>query len=200
MPDTNNTGAELKKVKDFNDEEKAAIAARAKRSELSRVAKDFGTSWQVVNAIQKAAQKSAKKTKSAATKAAQTRKSNAAKRNAPRNSRFTENERLAILQRATEIGVTNAAAEAGISKWTIFQWRKVLKKRGYDIPKASRKRSSSFNRTAANIQVNAAAVAKTDMRRGSYTPLEVENRLLKQQIENLTEQVKKLREALARLA
>lgn len=223
---------ELKKAKDFSDEEKAAIAARAKRSELSRVAKDFGTTWQVVNAIMKAYQKPKTKAKAAAktkaktkTKVVKTAKKSKATptKIAPRSS--TE-RRLEILKRASEVGVTKAAAEAGISKWTVFQWRKIMKKEGYDLPPVAKGRTA---RKAAKVTspkvvakakpsepkpvvrpakpkpataVKSVKPAKSVVTptKGSYSSLELENEMLKQKISVLTEQVERLRAAITRLA
>jgi len=210
-----NTNAPLKKIKDFNDEEKAAILARANKIELPRVAREFGTTWQVVSAIQRAAKNagkkakvSAKKTaKAAPAKSAKTAKTvKAASKKAPRTS---DEKRLAILKRASEIGITQAAAEAGVSKWTVFQWRKVMKKAGHDIPKAARVRGSAKtaapaktpakNKPAANT-AKATELKLPAKKSGVYSQIELENEMLKQQVATLTEQVEKLRAAVSKLA
>jgi len=214
MPNTTNNGAPLKKIKDFNDEEKAAILARANKIELPRVAKEFGTTWQVVSAIQRAAKnaKNAKKSKSKAApkKAAPAKKAKAAKA-APKSAsssskkaaRTSDEKRLAILQRASEIGVTQAAAEAGVSKWTVFQWRKLMKKAGHEVPKAARVRSTTGKKAAAKAapkNVKTAMPAMPAKKNGTYSQLELENEMLKQQVANLTAQVEKLRAAVSQLA
>ena len=211
MPNTNN----LKKVKDFNDEEKAAIVARANKIEAARVAKEFGTTWQVVSAIQRAAKNAANKTKVSAKKTAPAKKSNTAKtKTAPKKAaRSSDERRLAILKRASEIGITQAAAEAGVSKWTVFQWRKVMKKAGYDIPKAARVHVAQTSKTSGKpaakvtaVKAKAAAPAKAASLKlpaktsGVYSQLELENEMLKQQVANLSAQVEKLRAALSNLA
>lgn len=214
MPNTTNNGAPLKKIKDFNDEEKAAILARANKIELPRVAKEFGTTWQVVSAIQRAAKnaKNAKKSKVkvAAKKAAPAKRAKAAKA-APKSAssskkaaRTSDEKRLAILQRASEIGVTQAAAEAGVSKWTVFQWRKLMKKAGHEVPKAARVRSTTGKKAAAAKaapkNVKAAMPSMPAKKNGTYSQLELENEMLKQQVANLTAQVEKLRAAVSQLA
>ena len=196
MPSTNNN---LKKVKDFNDEEKAAIVARANRIEVARVAKEFGTTWQVVSAIQRAAKNAKTKTKAKV----QPKKAAAA--------RSSDERRLEILKRASEIGITQAAAEAGVSKWTVFQWRKVMKKAGYDVPKAARvhtaqaapasKGKAGVTKAVANtLKAKAPSLSLPERKSGVYSQLEVENEMLKQQVANLSAQVEKLRAALSTLA
>ena len=212
MPSTNNN---LKKVKDFNDEEKAAIVARANRIEVARVAKEFGTTWQVVSAIQRAAKNAKTKTKAKVQpkKAAPAKKSNAAKTKtvAKKAARSSDERRLEILKRASEIGITQAAAEAGVSKWTVFQWRKVMKKAGYDVPKAARvhtaqaapasKGKAGVTKAVANtLKAKAPSLSLPERKSGVYSQLEVENEMLKQQVANLSAQVEKLRAALSTLA
>ena len=191
MPDES-----LKKVKDFSEEEKEAILARANKIEITRVAKEFGTTWQVVSAIQRSAKNAARKA-AKKTKAAKTGK-------APRSS---DERRLEILKRASEIGITQAAAEAGVSKWTVFQWRKVMKKAGYDIPRAARVPSTSAAAVKVKAPVTKTAVrantTKTSLpakKSGTYSQVEFENEMLKQQVASLSEQVAKLRAALSQLA
>ena len=192
MPD-NNTGK--KKVSDFTAEEKIAISARADKIELSRVAKEFGTSWQVVSAIQRAAKSAVAKAKSqAAKKLSAPQNSNAAK--APRSN---DERRLAILKRASEIGVTAAAAEAGVSKWTVFQWRKIMKKAGYDIPRAARVVTKG-PQAATAAQTLPTQFSMPGKKSGVYSQIELENEMLKQQVATLSEQLKKLRAALSQLA
>ena len=219
----------LKKVKDFNDEEKAAIAARAKKSELSRIAKDFGTTWQVVSAIAKAAAKPKVKPKTktnAKPKAAAKKKPAKKPAAAPKKAARSNNERrLEILKRASEIGVTKAAAEAGVSKWTVFQWRKIMKKEGYVLPPVAKGRSrknaaaavstpkstakstaktkapaSKAKAAAPKVTATKTAPKNTAKPSGSYSSLELENQILKQKLATLTEQVEKLRAAIAKLA
>ena len=197
----------LKKVNDFNDEEKAAIAARAKRSELSRVAKDFGTTWQVVNAIKKAAEKPKSKVKvkakAKAKPAAKTKtpaRKTAKKASTKSIAKPSSNERrLEILKRAGEIGVTQAAAEAGVSKWTVFQWRKIMKKAGYDIPRAARVVTKG-PQAATAAQTLPTQFSMPGKKSGVYSQIELENEMLKQQVATLSEQLKKLRAALSQLA
>ena len=220
MPD-NDTGK--KKVKDFTDEEKIAISARADKIELSRVAKEFNTTWQVVGAIQKAVHKEAAEKKQAKKQSKKAVKEPVSKKKAPKTEaassksrapKITPEEKAAILARATEIGATEAALEAGISKWTIFQWRKTMKKAGQSIAPLARKKTSS-NRAktpakkathapeealkmpeAPKTKVKASATAKTEFN----SSLEFENALLKEQIAALTKQNEKLRAALNQLA
>ena len=199
----------LKKVKDFNDEEKAAIAARAKKSELSRIAKDFGTTWQVVSAIAKAAAKPKVKPQNktnakpkAAAKKKPARKPAAAPKKAARSNK-----------------------EAGVSKWTVFQWRKIMKKEGYVLPPVAKGRSrknaaaavstpkstakstaktkapaSKAKAAAPKVTATKTAPKNTAKPSGSYSSLELENQILKQKLATLTEQVEKLRAAIAKLA
>ena len=219
MPNTNEATTAVKRIKDFNDEEKAAILARAKRIEPARVAKEFNTTWQVVVAIQKQAQKPAKKTQAkasksgkAAKKVVKTKKATKSaaagtQKKTTRGSRFTEQERLEILKRASEIGATNAAAEAGISKWTVFQWKKTMKKAGYDVPKSARGRVATSSAKKATKSEAPAPKAKEELaakvstkKANAYSSLEFENALLKEKVATLTAQVAKLREAIAKLA
>ena len=181
---------ELKKVKDFSDEEKAAIIARAERIEIARVAKEFNTTWQVVSAIQRSAKNAKAKAKIKKNKIVKLPKTAAGK--APRSS---DERRLAILKRASEVGVTVAAAEAGVSKWTVFQWRKLMKKAGYDVPRAAKVRSNT-NSVASTPKVTEPRIKTT----GSYSGLELENEMLKQKVASLNAQVAKLRAALSALA
>ena len=217
-----------KTIKDFNDDEKKAIIERAKRIEPARVAKEFGTSWQVVSAIMRAEKKGTSRTKAKAQKEgkrATTRKAKTDGTVQKRNRGVKEAERSVILARASEIGVTAAAAEAGISKWTIFQWRKVMKKAGIELPAIPRAKGSrqklaakkeKTGETAAEKAVQAvkASVAaraskeapkETKGKRASTKSavngsLEFENAMLKEQVSALTRKVEKLRAALAQLA
>lgn len=199
MPNTDNN-VPVKKMKDFNEEEKAAILARANKIDIARVAKEFGTSWQVVSAIQKAAKNTDRKTKidSATRKkslASDAKASSAAKRIA----RIDDDKRLEILKRASEVGVTEAATEAGVSKWTVFQWRKLMRKAGHDVPPALNIRNKT------KVEVDTPQKTKTSIsvpanKSGLYSQLELENEMLKQQVANLSEQIKKLRAALSQLA
>ena len=185
--------ADLKKVKDFTDEEKAAILARADRIEIARVAKEFNTTWQVVSAIQRSA-KNAKNKKGKATKI--TKSAKTASGRAPQSS---DERRLAILQRASEVGVNAAAAEAGVSKWTVFQWRKLMKKAGYDVPRAAKVRTKT-NAAATASTTKVAAISRSKPAGSTYSNVEFENELLKQKVAALNEQVAKLRAALSALA
>jgi len=188
-----NTNAPLKKIKDFNDEEKAAILARANKIELPRVAREFGTTWQVVSAIQRAAKNagkkakvSAKKTaKAAPAKSAKTAKTvKAASKKAPRTS---DEKRLAILKRASEIGITQAAAEAGAARV-----------RG-SAKTAAPAKTPAKNKPAANT-AKATELKLPAKKSGVYSQIELENEMLKQQVATLTEQVEKLRAAVSKLA
>ena len=143
-----------KHIKDFTDEEKAAIVARLKKIEPARVAKEFDTTWQVVVAIAKAANK----TRTAAIKL---------------------KKRAEILARAEEIGVTQAAEKARISRSTIFQWRK---KAGMSLKRKSKK-----------------VVEKKEVKK-THSSLELENAILRDKVASLTAQVEKLRAAIAKLA
>ncbi|MBQ7196319.1 MAG: hypothetical protein IJS40_02805 [Synergistaceae bacterium] len=217
MPNTNEVATPLKKIKDFNEEEKAAILARAKKIEAPRVAKEFNTTWQVVVAVMKQAQKATKKnkTKTASPKskavAKKTTKKSAKKTadKGKRSSRFSEEEKLAILKRASEIGVPAAASEAGISKWTIFQWKKVMKKAGIEIPKSLRKKAAPAGKVRASKQeaksdANApklkAAAKGTGRKTDIESSLEFENAILRDKVATLTAQVERLRAAVAKLA
>ena len=50
----------LKHTKDFTDEEKIAIIEKLKKAKPAKVAEEFGTRWQTVLAIRRAAGKRAK--------------------------------------------------------------------------------------------------------------------------------------------
>ena len=121
-----------KSAKDFTPEEKLAILARAERIEFSRVAKEFGTTWQTVSAIKREAKKEASKKVETEVK-----KVKAEEKPAPvqptvatvnkRSRDFTAEAKIKVLQRAGEIGFSRAAREAGISRWVLMQWeRKAL--------------------------------------------------------------------------
>ena len=191
----------MKKVKDFTEEEKAAILARAEKIELPRVAKEFNTTWQVVSAIQRSA-KNTKNKKSKAAKVDKVKKNAAADKTARRSN---DERRLAILKRASEVGVVAAAAEAGVSKWTVFQWRKLMKKAGYSVPRAA-KVSKKAVAVASTPKPEAAEAVKTRTvtsavnAKTSYSNIEFENEMLKQKLASLNEQVAKLRAALSALA
>ena len=225
MPNTNNVTPQ-KKVKDFTAEEKVAISARADRIELTRVAKEFNTTWQVVRAIQEAVHKEAankkqakKQVKKPAAPAGKAKKVTAApaasdKKKAPK---LTDADRAAILERATEIGATEAAKEAGISKWTVFQWRKTMKKAGKVVAPIPRRKSApqaKNTKAPAPVKAPAVAVKKNVVKmpeapkaapapkksEAVYSSLDFENRLLKEQVAALTKQVEKLRAAVNQLA
>lgn len=200
----------LKKVKDFSAEERAAILERLKRIEPTRVAKEFDTTWQVVKAIERAEKKStiSKKAKTSARKS--TKSKAAAVREEQRAAALER--RSAILKRAEEIGVTEAANEAGISKWTVFQWRKALKKAGIAVTPLRRKRSAVSKRSAKTKVRRVMSAAQADVSvvekkkksavktAAPEMSLEYENMLLKEKVAALTEQVEKLRSAIAKLA
>lgn len=222
----------LKKVKDFSDEEKAAILARLKRIEPARVAKEFNTTWQVVVAIQNSTKKKAKPASRAAKKAEDkkgTKVKAAAVKRKHKSATAAADKRAAILARAEEIGVTSAAEEAGISKWTVFQWRKALKKAGMPVAPLKRKHTAAAKKTAKSKAAEPAAAAvveapapkvrgkgkakqspavsapkvttvKEASARGTNMSLEFENALLKEKVELLNAQVAKLRAAVAQLA
>ena len=203
----------LKKVKDFSAEERAAILARLKRIEPTRVAKEFNTTWQVVVAIERAEKRGTSKKKTTKAKAA-ARKNTKSKASAAREGRkaAASERRAAILARAEEIGVTEAANEAGISKWTVFQWRKALKKAGVAVAPLRRRRSAVSKRAVKTkvkkvTPVVAADVPAVEKKKksgvkatASGMSLEYENMLLKEKVNALTEQVEKLRSAIAKLA
>lgn len=215
MPNTDSDVA-LKKVKDFNEEEKAAILERAKELGILKVAEEFGTTWQVVSAIRRAANQSTRKAKVKPVTKRRTsaKRSRSAKPIAKKSGRATAEERLEILKRASEIGVTQAADEAGVSKWTVFQWRKLMRKAGQDVPKAPRVRTEAPKAPTAKSKSKSAitkVVAETlnstetalnfpANKSGVYSQIELENEMLKQQVANLSQQVNKLRAALSQLA
>lgn len=207
-----------KRVKDFTDEEKAAIIARLQRVEPFRVAKEFDTTWQTVAAIGKAANKMT---------ARRVRGTKAAAKNAVKEARRikklkTLQKREEILARAAEIGVTRAAEEAGISKWTIFQWRKQMKKAGIPVePIKHVKVSGRSGEKGRNVKKGKGSAASkatvsTELKVGKKVStvsvgklvrdnsvnisLEFENAKLRDRVAALTEQVEKLRAAIAKLA
>ena len=235
MPEEINASAK-KTIRDFSDEEKKAMVERAKRLEVSRVAKEFDTSWQVVAALVRAENKKAKASKAAKTaraarskvKTKRAAKAAAAPKTVQKATRtrtgLSETERSAILARAAEIGVTDAAKEVGISKWTIFQWRKNMKKAGLEVPgvpSKGRKRRAAKVKTVDVKQEETAAEKAVKGVRASITAralkepkapkvsgkksalpgsLEFENALLKEQVAVLQKQIAKLRAAVAELA
>ena len=225
-----NNDTATKKIKDFTAEEKALILARADKIEPSRVAKEFNTTWQVVSAIQRDARKKAGQAKQAKEskkaskqKAAPSKKAGKAKaKHSDENSakkKLSNEEKNAILARANEIGATNAANEAGISKWTIFQWRKMLKKSGVAVEPLSRKKTTTVPSSAKNVKNTKAKksapkteetpssekvqkVSRPAKSKAENAPntLEFENALLKEQVASLTKQVEKLKAAISQLA
>lgn len=208
-----------KRVKDFTDEEKAAIIARLQRVEPFRVAKEFDTTWQTVAAIGKAANKMT---------ARRVRGTKAAAKNAVKEARRikklkTLQKREEILARAAEIGVTRAAEEAGISKWTIFQWRKQMKKAGIPVEpikhvkvsgrsgekgrnvkkgkgSAAASKATVSTELKAGKKVSRVSVGKLVRDNSVNISLEFENAKLRDRVAALTEQVEKLRAAIAKLA
>ena len=139
-------------------------------------------------------------------------------------SKYTKEQRDAILARAAEIGVTNAANEAGISKWVVFQWRKMLKKKGEVVPPAPKKKktalkskSSSKSKTVKKKAVSEAKevkevkeavsatskveVKKSELKKKDFSSsLEFENAILKEKNALLIQQIEKLRAAVNNLA
>ena len=161
-----------KRIKDFTDEEKAAIIARLKRIEPTRVAKEFDTTPQTVAAINNAVKGKKKATKKAPA------------------IKMTK-KRSAILARAEEVGVTQAAEEAGISKWTIFQWRKQMKKAGMPVTSLKKKSKKAVTKKE---------VVEQNVSTKNTSSLELENAILKDKVASLTARVEKLRAAIAKLA
>ena len=153
-----------KRIKDFTDEEKAAIIARLKRIEPTRVAKEFDTTPQTVAAINNAVKGKKKATKKAPA------------------IKMTK-KRSAILARAEE--------EAGISKWTIFQWRKQMKKAGMPVTSLKKKSKKAVTKKE---------VVEQNVSTKNTSSLELENAILKDKVASLTAQVEKLRAAIAKLA
>lgn len=192
----------LKSAKDFTPEEKLAILARAERIEFSRVAKEFGTTWQTVSAIKREANKEA--TKKAET---EVKKVKAEEKPAPiqpaivtvnkRSRDFTAEAKIKVLQRAGEIGFSRAAREAGISRWVLMQWeRKALAENpNLQLNIKHVKRSQPVAQVQKAIEVKQPVV---EVRESGN--LAVENAILKEKVAALTEQLEKLRAAVSKLA
>ena len=191
-----------KSAKDFTPEEKLAILARAERIEFSRVAKEFGTTWQTVSAIKREAKKEASKKVETEIK-----KVKAEEKPAPvqptvatvnkRSRDFTAEAKIKVLQRAGEIGFSRAAREAGISRWVLMQWERKALAQNPDL-KLNIKHSKR-NKTIPQVQQpvennQPVAVVKAN------DNLEVENAILKEKVAALTEQLEKLRAAVSKLA
>ncbi len=201
------TKGKKKSAKDFTPEEKAAILARAERIEFSRVAKEFGTTWQTVSAIRKQAKKEATQkvdTEAKKIKVQVEEKSAPTKKPLPtgnkRSRDFTAEEKIKILQRAAEIGLSKAAREAGISRWVLMQWeRKALAQNPdiqLNIKHSKRGRVSKVNQVTetSNKPLGTEKTEKTN------DNLEIENAILREKVAALTEQLEKLRAAVANLA
>ena len=197
------TQGKKKSAKDFTPEEKAAILARAERIEFSRVAKEFGTTWQTVSAIRKQAKKEA--TQKVDTEAKKIKVEEKAKPNPQpsatgnkRSKDFTAEDKLKVLQRAAEIGLSRAAREASISRWVLMQWEKKAIAQNPDlqlnIKHSKRSKPSSVKQAVEPKQPVVAVAVKTN------DNLEVENAILKEKVAALTEQLEKLRAAVANLA
>ena len=192
------TKPSLKSAKDFTPEEKLAILARAERIEYSRVAKEFGTTWQTVSAIKKEATKKAE---------AEVKKVKAEEKPAPvqptvatvnkRSRDFTAEAKLKVLQRAAEIGLSRAAREAGISRWVLMQWERKAIAQNPDIQLNIKhsKRAKAVPQVKQAVEVKQPVV---EVRESGN--LAVENAILKEKVAALTEQLEKLRAAVSKLA
>ena len=159
-------------TKDFTEEEKAVILTRLKTQKAVDIAKDLGTSWQVIVALQNASRKVTKRSHA---------------------KRIKIEKRDAILARAAEIGVAKAAEEAGVSKWTIAKWRRNAKIT-----------ATKANPTPAGISTTTEKTAPIELpvshsEQKTYTALEFENAILKEQIAAYEQQLDKLRLAMTKL-
>lgn len=239
-----------KGTKDFTPAERAAILARAEKVDLSRVAKEFGTTWQAVAAMQRAAKQSASSPKaSSSSRASRTRtRSLPGRRRAKvippldpiiealpqtdqvrKSKDFTPEQRNAVLALANQIGVAKAARRANTTKWVIINWKKNSEQglplsrqtltRDQTIAQGKTEGAAHAPKTLRTLRAARAAAAQAQaapvtspVEVPAETPkpaavsksvrdtLEFENAILKDKVELLTEQVKKLRAAVASLA
>ena len=197
--------------KDFTPEEVKTILARAAKVDLSRVAKEYNTSWQAIMSLQKAEKAAKMKAKQ---KPAVKEKKNAKAVEAPktikRSEEFTKKEKEDILERARKFGFREVAAEVGTNWQTLAYWNKHQRLTG-SVP------TDTNVKPAAKPKVKAAAAAhapKTEKPAAASTSatstkpaktanseaLEIENAILKEKLAILTQQVEKLRAAVGSLA
>lgn len=212
-----------KNIKTLTEEEKTAILKRAEKVDPRKVASEFGTSWQAVvalvhakdkaskeevetvrtrrNRMKNTSEKAEKKAAASVSKPQEDLSSMPLKKSAD----FTMEERLAVIARAGEIGLTKAAKEAHVNKYTITGWQRILKKHANAAktePEAAASEVAAEAVSSENPTVVKAHAerARKDISSSSSASLEVENVILKEKVAALTAQVEKLKAALNALA
>ena len=198
--------AKKKAPKDFTPEEVKAILARAAKVDLSRVAKEYNTSWQAIMSLQKA--EAAAKAKAKQQKAKGAKKTIETPKTIKRSEEFTKKEKEDILERARKFGFREVAAEVGTNWQTLAYWNKQQKLTG-SVPVDTKPASKSKAKTSVSsdkktekpkaVSTTATAASKSTKPANSEA-LEIENAILKEKLAILTQQVEKLRAAVGSLA
>ena len=212
-PAVEETKAKKKAAKDFSLEEVQAILSRAEKVDLSRVAAEFGTTWQAVSALQKQAKNAKIKAKQKTEKPAKAPKVKKAKviplpkSEVKKSSEFTQAEKDAILERARKEGFREVAVAVGTNWQTLAAWNKQQKENAA-APAQVKVKVQPKVRAAKPVSAPKAPAVEAPksteiLKKTKLAPsevLEVENAILKEKLAMLTEQVEKLRAAVGSLA
>ena len=214
---TNGTEAK-RSSKDFTPEEREVITNRAKQVGSRKAAAEFGTTWQAIEAWLRASKP--RKPKAAKAPKEDGRRKPKKVQAAEPGKKFTPEEVAAILARSDVVGAKQAAEEFGTTSYAIGGWRKAARMRE-NVKAASAPKPTQ----AKAAKETPAPAAKVDGRRKRHveaaapvapvapakpvesakpaarsTSLEVENALLKDKVESLTQQLEKLRSVVAQMA
>lgn len=194
-------------AKDFSEKEKAQIVARAQETSLNQAARDFNTTrWVVKTLLMRASAKNGKPARELAkpTKAREVEEVKEVKavkeaKTSKTSKRrvFTLEERAAIIKRADEIGLREAAEENNIAWQAIISW----------------KYSKPVKKSKSPTEIKAPVAVEAPVKEATVTPivpivptvatasknLELENHVLKNKVEILLKEFNRLKKAVADL-
>jgi len=189
MPKTSN---------DFTDEKKLEIIARARQTTIAQAAKEYDIKdWNIRYWLYR--------TKLGKMEAVSHESENSNGATAVDINSFTDDEKLAILRRAEEVGFAQAARENNIPWQRLAAWKKYTKVPA--LPKSEETQSTAVEKSKEEAHEAAAtyindSTPSTDLSASVKAELEaltIENVLLKNRVEALSEQLGRFRSAIVEL-
>ena len=175
-----------RQAKDFTDEEKTAIIARAKEIGTRRAAEEFGLTYWVVKYL-RYHNKPVNKIKSSNTMDKPLTKE------VKQAKDFTYEEKAAIIAKAKRIGDSKTAKEFNTTRWVVRNLRYQSDNGIVGGRKTVTTNDENKKHSVVTVSKNKTVNANEQKR------LKMENEILKERITSLAEQVNKLKEAIAML-
>lgn len=182
-----------KKTRDFTDEERKEIMQEARKTTFRKAAEKFNINLSTIKYWFYREKLSTESTNG-------TQNQDSLTTSRLRNIKdFTREEKIEAIQRANEIGVREAAKERGISWQALSAWKKVYKVDAAEVKKQSTEtvipiqEKSPTEPPQLQEHEEAALLDKINS-------LKIENVLLKEKIEVVSNQLEKLRLAIGDLA